>query len=80
MVTEPIALAFDEDGRLFVAEMRDFPEGDKEHHGQVKRLEDTDGDGRFDKSTVFADGLRWPSAVHCYGGGVFVGAARKSCS
>src|SRR5437867_7527728 len=74
LVTEPIALAFDEDGRLFVVEMSDFPESDKQHHGQVKRLEDTDGDGRFDKSTVFADGLRWPSAVHCYGGGVFVGA------
>ena len=74
LVTEPIALEFDEDGRLFVVEMSDFPESDKQHHGQVKRLEDTDGDGRFDKATVFADGLRWPSAVHCYGGGVFVGA------
>jgi putative membrane-bound dehydrogenase-like protein len=74
LVTEPIALAFDEEGRLFVAEMNDFPEGDQEHHGQIKRLEDTDGDGRFDKATVFADRLRWPSAVHCYGGGVFVGA------
>src|SRR2546425_8772500 len=73
LVTEPIALAFDEDGRLFVVEMSDFPEGDKEHHGQVKRLEDTDGDGRFDKATVFADGLRWPSAVHCFGGGGVVG-------
>jgi hypothetical protein len=71
LVTEPIALAFDEDGRLFVVEMNDFPEGDKQHPGQVKRLEDTDGDGRFDKATVFADGLHWPSAVHCYGGGVF---------
>src|SRR5688572_23316887 len=74
LVTEPIALAFDEDGRLFVVEMSDFPEGDKQHPGQVKRLEDTDGDGRFDKATVFADNLHWPSAVHCYGGGVFVGA------
>src|SRR4030095_13686436 len=74
LVTEPIALSFDEDGRLFVVEMNDFPDGDKQHPGQVKRLEDTDGDGRFDKATVFADGLHWPSAIHCYGGGVFVGA------
>jgi putative membrane-bound dehydrogenase-like protein len=74
LVTEPIALAFDEDGRLFVVAMNDFPEGDKQRPGQVKRLEDTDGDGRFDKATVFADGLHWPSAVHCYGGGVFVAA------
>src|SRR5580765_6471350 len=49
LVTEPIALAFDEDRRLFVIEMSDFPEGDMQHSGQVKRLEDTDGDGRFDR-------------------------------
>src|SRR6267143_6788651 len=75
LVTDPIALAFDEDGRLFVVEMKDYPEGGEQLLGQVRRLEDTDGDGRFDKSTVFAKGLRWPSAIFCYGGGVFVGAA-----
>lgn len=62
LVTEPIALAFDEDGRLFVVEMNDFLPGDQQRRGQIKRLEDTDGDGHFDKSTVFADGLHWPSA------------------
>ena len=75
LVTDPIALAFDEDGRLFVVEMKDYPEGGEQLLGQVRRLEDTDGDGRFDKSTVFAKGLRWPSAIACYGGGVLVGAA-----
>jgi len=74
LVTEPIALAFDEDGRLFVVEMNDFSQGDGQPPGQVKRLEDTNGDGHFDKSTVFADHLHWPSAIHCYAGGVFVGA------
>jgi putative membrane-bound dehydrogenase-like protein len=74
LVTEPIALAFDEDGRLFVIEMNDFSEGERQPSGQVRRLEDTDGDGRFDKSTVFASGLHWPSAIHCYDGGVLVGA------
>src|SRR5881409_2005189 len=73
LVTDPIALAFDEDGRLFVIEMNDYPER-KQRRGQVRRLEDTDGDGRFDKATVFAKDLRWPSAIHCYGGGVFVGS------
>jgi putative membrane-bound dehydrogenase-like protein len=73
LVTDPIALAFDEDGRLFVIEMNDYPER-KPHRGQVRRLEDTDGDGRFDKVTVFAKGLRWPSAIHCYGRGLFVGS------
>jgi putative membrane-bound dehydrogenase-like protein len=74
LVTDPIALAFDEDGRLFVLEMNDYPERGEQFLGHVKRLEDTDGDGRFDKSTVFAKGLRWPSAIFCYGGGVFVGS------
>ena len=74
LVTDPIALAFDEDGRLFVVEMNDYPERGEQLLGQVRRLEDTDGDGRFDKSTVFAKGLRWPSAIACYGGGVFVGS------
>jgi putative membrane-bound dehydrogenase-like protein len=74
LVTEPIAIAFDEDGRLFVLEMNDFSDGGPKSFGQVKRLEDTDNDGRFDKVTVFAGGLHWPSAVHCYGGGVLVGA------
>src|SRR5882762_188845 len=74
LVTDPIALAFDEDGRLFVVEMNDYPERGDQLLGQVRRLEDTDGDGRFDKSTVFAKGLRWPAAIACYGGGVFVGA------
>ncbi|HXI53329.1 MAG TPA: PVC-type heme-binding CxxCH protein, partial [Candidatus Saccharimonadales bacterium] len=74
LVTDPIALAFDEDGRLFVVEMNDYPERGGERLGQIKRLEDTDGDGRFDKSTVFAKGLRWPAAIFCSGGGVFVGS------
>jgi putative membrane-bound dehydrogenase-like protein len=73
LVIDPIAFAFDEDGRLFVIEMNDYPDR-SERLGQVKRLVDVDGDGRFDKGTVFAKGLRWPSAVHCYAGGVFVGS------
>ena len=74
LVTDPIALAFDEDGRLFVVQMNDYPERREQFLGQIRRLEDTDGDGRFDKSTVFANGLRWPAAIFCYGGGVFVGS------
>jgi len=75
LVTDPIALAFDEDGRLFVVEMKDYPEGGEQLLGQVTRLEDIDRDGRCDKASIFAKGLRWPSAIFCYGGGVFVGAA-----
>jgi putative membrane-bound dehydrogenase-like protein len=54
--------------------MRDYSERRDERLGRIRLLEDTDGDGRFDKSTVFADDLPWPTAVICYDGGVFVGA------
>jgi putative membrane-bound dehydrogenase-like protein len=73
LVIDPIALAFDADGRLFVVEMNDYPDR-KGHRGQISRLVDTDGDGRFDKATVFAKDLRWPSAIHCYGGGILIGS------
>ncbi len=75
LVHSPVALSFDENGRMFVVEMIDYSEQDKEFLGTVRLLEDTDQDGRFDKSTVFADKLSWPTAIACYDGGVFVGAA-----
>src|SRR5436190_2404352 len=77
MVAAPVAMAFDEDGRLFVAEMRDYPDsrGETPHLGRVRLLEDSDGDGVFDSSGVYAENLAWPSAIACFGGGVFVAAA-----
>ena len=75
LVHSPVAIAFDENGRMFVVEMIDYSEQDKEFLGAVRVLEDIDGDGRFDKSTVLADKLSWPTAIACYDGGVFVGAA-----
>src|ERR1051325_4727549 len=75
-VVSPVALSFDEQGRMFVVEMIDYSERREEipHLGRIRLLEDTDGDGVFDKSTVFADNLPWPTAVFCYDGGIFVGA------
>jgi putative membrane-bound dehydrogenase-like protein len=75
-IASPVALAFDENSRLFVVEMIDYSERREEtpHLGRIRMLEDIDGDGVFDKSTVFADNLAWPTAVFCYGGGVLVGA------
>jgi putative membrane-bound dehydrogenase-like protein len=75
LVHSPVAIAFDENGRMYVVEMIDYSEQDKDFLGAVRVLEDSDGDGRFDKSTVFADKLSWPTAIACYDGGVFVGAA-----
>lgn len=75
LVVDPIAISFDENGRLFVVEMRDYSERRNEspHLGRIRMLEDIDGDGRFDKSTVYVDNLPWPTAVTCYDGGVFIG-------
>ena len=43
--------------------------------GQVTRLEDRDGDGRFDTRTIFVDGLSWPTGIVPYDGGVFIAVA-----
>jgi putative membrane-bound dehydrogenase-like protein len=75
LVNDPVAVAFDERLRMFVVEMRDYSEDKAGHLGQVRLLEDADGDGRFDSATVFADNLSWPTAIACWDGGVFVGAA-----
>lgn len=86
LVTDPVAITYDADGRAYVCEMNDYPYTDKEHHkasqenptdqpiGKVRLLTDTDGDGTFDKATVFADGLSWPTGAACWKGGIFVTA------
>lgn len=75
LVTDPVAIAFDEHERIYVVEMRDYSEQDKEHLGRVRLLEDQDGDGFYETSRIFVEGLSWPTAIACYDGGVFVGAA-----
>ena len=77
LVADPIAMSFDAHGRLYVVEMIGDSERREANAGRIRRLEDTDGDGRFEKSVVFADGLAWPTAVICYNGGVFVGVTPK---
>ena len=74
LVADPVVMAFDENGRLFVIEMIGYSEHRDDKLGQVRLLEDTDGDGRFDRSTIYARDLAWPTAIVCYDGGVFVGA------
>ncbi len=73
LVTDPINVAFGEDGRLWVVEMGDYPEG--QNQGRVKVLSDTDGDGVFDKAEPFLDGLSFPTGVHPWRDGVLVSAA-----
>ncbi len=69
-VIDPVAAAFDEDGRLYVAEMRDYPLGPPA--GTIRLLEDADGDGRMDRATVFAEHLTYPSGLHPWRGGILV--------
>src|SRR5262249_13594208 len=75
-VVDPVAMAFDENGRLFVAEMRAYPnEGIGTGlitSGRIQMLEDRDGDGYFEKATTFADKLRLPTSVMPYKGGLIV--------
>ncbi|MBA4017247.1 MAG: cytochrome C [Pirellula sp.] len=75
LVNSPVAMEWDENGRLFVCEMRGYSENRDDGISRVSMLEDLDGDGRYDKSTVFVDKLLWPTAVFCYDGGVFIGDA-----
>ena len=74
LVVDPIAMCFDEDSRLFVVEMRDYSERRDERLGRIRLLEDSNSDGRFDKSTVFAENLPWPTALIWFDGGLFVGS------
>ncbi|GIT77794.1 MAG: hypothetical protein Ct9H300mP32_1760 [Verrucomicrobiota bacterium] len=73
-VTDPVAMAFDENSRLFVVEMIGYSEHRDDRLGQVRLLEDENGDGRYDRSTIYAGDLAWPTAIVCYDGGVFIGA------
>jgi putative membrane-bound dehydrogenase-like protein len=79
LLRDPVAIDFDEHGRMFVVE---FPEYNQKHArstiadtGRVRVLSDTDRDGVFDQSEIYVDKLSYPTAVICYDGGVFVGAA-----
>ena len=75
LIADPVAVAFDADSRLYVVEMRGYSEHPDDALSRVNLLEDTDGDGRYDKSTPFLEGLSWPTAIACFNGGVFVGDA-----
>jgi putative membrane-bound dehydrogenase-like protein len=78
-VVDPVAMCFDERGRLFVCEMRGYPNGGvgtgPETRGRIRLLIDRDGDGRFETSQTFADGLRFPMGITPYKQGVIVAVA-----
>ncbi len=78
MVVDPVAMAFDEAARLYVVENRGYPTGPGKGQppaGIIALLEDTDRDGRFDKRTVFAEGLTFPNGIMPWRGGVLITCA-----
>ena len=75
MVESPCAIAFDEKGRLFVAENRGYPHTVEPPVGRVIMLEATKNDGHYDKRTVFAEGLTFPNGVMPWDGGLIVTCA-----
>ena len=76
-VKQPIAFALDDRGRVWVAEAYTYPQRAPEGQGKDRILifEDTDGDGKFDKRTVFMEGLNLVSGMQVGFGGVWIGAA-----
>jgi putative membrane-bound dehydrogenase-like protein len=75
-VRDPVAICFDENGRMFACEMIDYSERREEtpHLGRISVLEDKDGDGVYETSRVFADNLPWPTGLIWANGGLFVAA------
>ncbi|MDB6030747.1 MAG: rane-bound dehydrogenase domain protein [Verrucomicrobiales bacterium] len=77
-VVNPVAMTWDDRGRLWVLELYEYPKGapkGEKGRDRIKILEDVDGDGRADKVTVFADGFSLATGLALGNGGVYLGAA-----
>ncbi len=77
LVHDPVAMAFDADGRIWVAEMSGYMQtydgkGEDQPVGNVVVLEDANGDGKMDKRTIFLDKLVMPRAISVVRGGVLI--------
>jgi len=82
MVQEPVALCWDGDGRMYVAEMNTYMidgngTGEFKPVSRVKMLEDLDGDGKMDKSTIFIDSLLLPRSLLMVGDELLVGVTNN---
>ena len=74
LVEDPVSVAFGADGTVWVVEMGDYPSGGNKS-GRIKRLTDTDGDGKLDSSTIFLDKLSFPAGVYPWQDGIVVACA-----
>ncbi len=78
LVKDPVAIAWDAKGRLWVAEMADYPlgmDGQGKPGGRIRVLEDTSRDGKYDQSTLFLEGLTFPTGLLPWKQGVLITAA-----
>ncbi len=79
-IESPVAMQFDPDGRLWVVEMRDYPNGPGKGEkplGRIRILEDKDGDGFFETSTIWADNLLFANGLLLWKDGAIVTMAPK---
>lgn len=77
-VMSPVEMAFDENGKIYVAEMMDYPDdppAGKPARSRIRLLEDTNGDGKIDRTTVFADQVLAVSGFMPWKGGLIVTSA-----
>lgn len=72
LVTSPVAMQWDEQGDLYVCEMRGYSEHREDRLSRIVRLRDLNDDGVYDESKVFVDQLYWPTALFPYAGGLYV--------
>lgn len=78
LTMDPVAFEWGPDGKLWVAEMADYPkgvDGNGKPGGRVRYLEDSDGDGKYDKTTLFLQDVRYPTGVMPWKKGVIVSTA-----
>ncbi|QDS99084.1 PVC-type heme-binding CxxCH protein [Adhaeretor mobilis] len=78
LIVDPVAYDWGPDGKLWVVEMGDYPlglDGKGKPGGRVKFLEDTTGDGKFDKSIIFASDIPFPNGISVWRDGVIVTSA-----
>lgn len=77
-VMSPVEMVFDENGRIFVAEMLDYPDDPppgKPARSRIRMLEDADGDGKYERSVIFADQVLEVSGLQPWKGGLIVTSA-----
>lgn len=77
LVVDPVEAVFDDAGRLWVVEMRDYPSVKENPTGRIRILEDSTGDGMYDRAVVFAEQLDMPTGLALWKDGAIVTVAGR---